>query len=91
MWEPEPVEQPTSELDPADWDPRDPSFRADPFPWYRALRQKAPVYGHEEIGIVLSRYDDIVEAARDWQTFSSAAGNMIGTLSRRCSVTKVST
>jgi len=65
VWEPEPVEQPTSELDPADWDPRDPSFRADPFPWYRALRQKAPVYGHEEIGIVLSRYDDIDRVLRD--------------------------
>jgi len=57
--------EPTSDLDPADWDPRDPAFRADPIPWYRALRQKAPCYGHEEIGIVLSRYADIDRVLRD--------------------------
>jgi cytochrome P450 len=54
-----------SDLDPAAWDPRDPGFRADPIPWYRALRQKAPVYGHEDIGIVLSRYADIDRVLRD--------------------------
>ena len=59
------MDEPTSDLDPADWDPRDPAFRADPLPWYRALRQKAPVYGHEEIGIVLSRYADIDRVLRD--------------------------
>jgi hypothetical protein len=32
---------------------------------------------------ILSRYDDIVEAARDWQTFSSAQGNMIDELPGR--------
>lgn len=59
------MEEPTSELDPSDWDPRDPAFRADPIPWYRALRQKAPVYGHEDIGIVLSRFEDIDRVLRD--------------------------
>ncbi len=59
------MDEPTSDLDPADWDPRDPAFRADPVPWYRALRQKAPVYGHEDIGIVLSRYADIDRVLRD--------------------------
>ncbi len=53
------------DLDPADWDPRDPAFRHDPVPWYRALRTRAPVYGHEEIGIVLSRYADIDRVLRD--------------------------
>lgn len=65
MWQPGPVDEPTSDLDPADWDPRDPGFRADPIPWYRALRQKAPVWGHEGIGIVLSRYEDIDRVLRD--------------------------
>jgi cytochrome P450 len=65
MWEPDPMNEPTSDLDPADWDPRDPAFRADPLPWYRALRQKAPVFGHAEIGIVLSRYEDIDRVLRD--------------------------
>ncbi len=59
------MDEPTSDRDPADWDPRDPEFRADPIPWYRALRQKAPVYGHEDIGIVLSRYADIDRVLRD--------------------------
>jgi len=59
------MDEPTSDLDPADWDPRDPAFRADPLPWYRALRQKAPVFSHEEIGIVLSRYEDIDRVLRD--------------------------
>ena len=35
----------------------------------------------------LSRYDDIVEAARDWQTFSSSAGNMIDELPGRAGAT----
>ena len=59
------MHEPTSELDPAAWDPRDPAFRDDPIPWYRALRQQAPVYGHQDIGIVLSRYDDIDRVLRD--------------------------
>jgi cytochrome P450 len=59
------MDEPTSDLDPADWDPRDPAFRANPLPWYRALRQKAPVFGHQDIGIVLSRYEDIDRVLRD--------------------------
>ena len=54
-----------------------PLIDADPFPYYAELREKYPCYwsGGAQLWI-LSRYDDIVEAARDWQTFSSAAGNM---------------
>ena len=59
------MDEVVSHLDPAAWDPRDPSFRADPIPWYRALRQKAPLYGHQDIGIVLSRYADIDRVLRD--------------------------
>ena len=65
VWEPDPMDEPVTQLDPADWNPRDPAFRADPFPWYRALRQKAPVFAHEEIGIVLSRYEEIDKVLRD--------------------------
>ena len=35
----------------------------------------------------LSRYDDIVEAARDWETFSSTQGNMIDELPGRAGAT----
>ena len=61
----DPADRDPADWDPADWDPRDPAFRHDPMPWYEALRTKAPVYGHEDIGIVLSRYADIDGVLRD--------------------------
>ncbi|WP_436792886.1 cytochrome P450 [Actinospongicola halichondriae] len=48
-----------------DWDPRDPAFRRDPFPWYRALREQAPALEHPDVGVVLSRYEDIDRVLRD--------------------------
>ena len=48
-----------STLDPADWDPTDPSFRRDPYPWYAALREHAPVHRRDDVGYVLSRFEDI--------------------------------
>ena len=50
---------------PAMWDPTDPAFRADPFPWYRVLRDEAPVFAHPDIGVVLSRDRDIDAVLRD--------------------------
>jgi cytochrome P450 len=55
----------TGPLDPAAWDPTDPAFRNDPVPWYRALREQAPVFTHPDIGVVLSRYRDIDAVLRD--------------------------
>ena len=47
----------------------------DPYPVYRRLRNEAPCYHHEGRDVwVLSRFDDIVAAAKDWETFSSSAG-----------------
>jgi hypothetical protein len=58
---------------PLDWDPLVPLD--DPYPAYRRLRDEAPCYHHPTRDLwVLSRFDDIVEAAKDWQTFSSSAG-----------------
>jgi cytochrome P450 len=56
---------PDGDLDPMAWDPTDPAFRSDPIPWYRALREQAPVLVHPEIGVVLSRYRDIDAVLRD--------------------------
>ena len=65
-----------------------PLIDADPFPHYAELREKYPCYWSESAGIwILSRYDDIVEAARDWQTFSSTQGNMIDELPGRAGAT----
>ena len=48
----------------------------DPYPLYRRLRDEAPVFHNEELECwVLSRYDDVQGAARDWETFSLAEGN----------------
>jgi cytochrome P450 len=50
-------------------------FYEDPYPIYRRLRDQAPVYLNRERSIwVLSRFDDVQAAGRDWRTFSSAEG-----------------
>ena len=58
---------------PVAWDPLVPLD--DPYPAYRRLRDEAPCYHHPERDVwVLSRFDDIVAAAKDWETFSSSVG-----------------
>jgi cytochrome P450 len=65
-----------------------PAIDADPFPYYAVLRDRYPCYWSESAQLwILSRYDDIVEAARDWQTFSSSQGNMIDELPGRAGAT----
>ncbi len=54
-----------TDLDPADWNPRDQAFRHDPFPWYQALRDHAPMHHHPEVGWVLSRHADVDSLLRD--------------------------
>jgi cytochrome P450 len=47
----------------------------DPYPVYRRLRDEAPVYRDpDDRWWVLSRFDDVAEALRDWQTYSSSEG-----------------
>jgi cytochrome P450 len=48
----------------------------DPYPVYRWLRDEEPVYRCEKRDCwVLSRYEDIQVAARDWETFCNGEGN----------------
>jgi len=62
-----------------DFNPYSPSFRQDPYPVYRRLRDEYPVYHNEELGFfAISRYDDIVAALQDVETFSSANALGIG-------------
>lgn len=56
---------PHTNLDPRDWNPRDPAFRHDPIPWYRALRIQAPVHHHPDVGYVISRHADVDALLRD--------------------------
>lgn len=65
-----------------------PEIDADPFPYYEILRERYPCYWSESGKLwILSRYDDIVQAARDWETFSSSQGNMIDELPGRAGAT----
>jgi cytochrome P450 len=65
-----------------------PIIDADPFPYYAALRDHHPCYWSENGKLwILSRYDDIVAATRDWETFSSAQGNLIDELPGRSGAT----
>jgi cytochrome P450 len=65
-----------------------PEIDADPFPYYAVLREQYPCYWSEGGKLwILTRYDDIVQAARDWETFSSSQGNMIDELPGRAGAT----
>ena len=65
-----------------DFDPFSNVFFDDPYDMYRRLRDEAPVYHNERYGFwALSRYDDVVEAHKDWRTFSSSHGVDLHTLS----------
>ena len=57
------------------YDPFSAEVREDPYPIYRALRAEAPVYHNEEHDLwVLTRFEDVQAAARDWKALSSAEG-----------------
>src|SRR5713226_5436403 len=65
-----------------------PEIDADPFPYYEILREQHPCYWSESAKLwIISRYYYIVEAARDWETFSSSQGNMIDELPGRAGAT----
>lgn len=53
-------------------------FDANPFPFYQHLQENAPCFWSEEAQKwVLTRYEDVVNALNDWQTYSSAKGNLV--------------
>jgi hypothetical protein len=54
------------------------AFDADPFPSYRELQENHPCFWSEEAQKwVLTRYDDVINALNDWETYSSAKGNLV--------------
>lgn len=58
------------------YDPWDPDVLRDPYPYFERLRAEAPLYHVEDHDIwVVSRYDDLVTAARNVEVFSSNQGN----------------
>lgn len=70
------------------FDPYSPAIDADPFPAYRVLRDEHPCFWSPEAQMwILSRYADIVSAGQDWQTYSSARGNLMTELPGRAGAT----
>ncbi len=55
------------------YDPYDVAINADPYPYWRRLRDEAPLYYNEQHDFyALSRYEDVERALVNWETFSSA-------------------
>ncbi|MDQ6698434.1 MAG: cytochrome P450, partial [Actinomycetota bacterium] len=64
-----------------EFDPFSKDYFDDPIATYRLLRDHRPVYLNERYGFAaLSRWDDVVDAHRNWKEFSSAYGVDLATL-----------
>lgn len=62
------------------YDPVSAQSHEDPYPAYARLRDEFPLYYIERHNVwALSRYADVRDALRDWETFSSAQGVELGT------------
>jgi cytochrome P450 len=65
-------------LDPYDYD-----FHEDPYPYYKRLRDEAPLYHNEELGFwALSRHQDVREGFRNSTTLSNRDGVSLDPVSR---------
>ena len=63
------------ETPPLRYDPFEVGAMADPYPLYERLREEAPLYHHAAGDFwVLSRFDDVFRATRDFTSYSSARG-----------------
>ena len=60
------------------YDPMDPATQQDPFPYYEALRNEAPVYRGPKGIFFVSRHDAVIEVLREPNLFSSQWGNTAG-------------
>jgi cytochrome P450 len=55
-----------------EYNPLDPAVKADPYPYYRHLREEHPVHRVEPLGIyAISRYEDVLFATNHHELFSS--------------------
>lgn len=60
------------------YDPFDVGINADPYPTYQRLRDEAQIYYNEQYDLwALSRHTDVEQGLVDWQTFSSARGDIL--------------
>ncbi len=60
------------------YDPYDFAIDADPYPVWKRLRDKAPLYYNETHDFyALSRFDDVKECSGDWKTYISGKGSVL--------------
>lgn len=60
------------------WDPFNPQYFANPYPVFARLREEAPLYYNEEHDFyAVSRYADVERGLMDYETFSSAKGDIL--------------
>jgi cytochrome P450 len=65
-------------LDPYDYD-----FHEDPYPYYRRLREEAPLYRNDELKFwALSRHSDVLQGFRNSTTLSNKYGVSLDPISR---------
>ena len=69
-----------------EFDPFDPAYYQDPWPYYEVMRNEHPVYRRDIPNHrvwphywMLSRAADVDEALTDWRTYSSAEGTLVDT------------
>ena len=64
-------------------DPYDYEFHEDPYPYYKRLRDQAPLYHNEELGFwALSRHQDVLQGFRNSTTLSNRDGVSLDPISR---------
>ena len=61
---------------PLEFNPLDPAFIADPYPFYRRLRETAPVFKTPQGLWLITRYDDVAFALRDKRFGKDFVGNL---------------
>src|SRR5260370_25634254 len=61
---------------PLEFNPLDPAFIADPYPFYRRLRETAPVFKTPQGLWLVTRYDDVTFALRDKRLGKDFVGNL---------------
>ena len=64
-------------------DPYDYNFHEDPYPYYKRLRDEAPLYRNKELGFwALSRHRDVLQGFRNSTTLSNRDGVSLDPVSR---------
>jgi cytochrome P450 len=60
------------------YDPFDYEVDMDPHPVWKRMREEMPLYYNDKFDFyALSRYEDVMAASKDWETFSSAYGTTL--------------